>query len=83
MIHFDADHNIHCLVAGRKDFMMIDPKFSEYLNVTQVRWNKELTRHRCFRCFLQGNESFDEVVAERYENLVVSKALAGRKRRST
>ena len=36
VIHFDADHNVHCLVAGRKDFMMIDPKFSEYLNVTQV-----------------------------------------------
>lgn len=35
VIHFDADHNVHCLVAGRKDFMMIDPKFSEYLNVTQ------------------------------------------------
>ena len=43
VIHFDADHNIHCLVAGRKDFMMIDPKFAEYLNVTQVRGNEELT----------------------------------------
>ena len=24
VIHYDADHNIHCLVAGRKDFMMMD-----------------------------------------------------------
>lgn len=35
VIHFDADHNIHCLVAGRKDFMMIDPIFSKHMNVTR------------------------------------------------
>ena len=36
VIHFDADHNIHCLVAGRKDFVMIDPVFSKLLNLTRV-----------------------------------------------
>lgn len=35
VIHFDADHNVHCLIAGRKDFMMINQEFSKYLNVTQ------------------------------------------------
>ncbi|XP_068724814.1 uncharacterized protein [Montipora capricornis] len=35
VIHFDADHNIHCLVAGRKDFVMIDPVFSKFLNLTR------------------------------------------------
>ncbi|XP_002734322.1 tRNA wybutosine-synthesizing protein 5-like [Saccoglossus kowalevskii] len=33
IIHFDADHNIHCLLAGRKDFIMIDPVYNEYLNL--------------------------------------------------
>ena len=37
VIHFDADHNVHCLIAGRKDFTMINQEFSKYLNVTQVR----------------------------------------------
>lgn len=36
MIHFDADHNIHCLVAGRKDFMMVHPDFAPILNLTKV-----------------------------------------------
>lgn len=35
VIHFDADHNIHCIVAGRKDFMMIDPDFAPILNLTK------------------------------------------------
>ncbi|XP_020631250.1 uncharacterized protein LOC110068214 [Orbicella faveolata] len=35
VIHFDADHNIHCIVAGRKDFMMIDPDFAPFLNLTK------------------------------------------------
>ena len=33
VIHFDADHNIHCLVAGRKDFMMIHPRFADKLHL--------------------------------------------------
>ncbi|XP_071842016.1 uncharacterized protein [Apostichopus japonicus] len=31
LIHFDADHNLHCLLSGRKDFVMIDPMYSEEL----------------------------------------------------
>ena len=27
VIHYDADHNLHCLVAGRKDFIMIEEKY--------------------------------------------------------
>ena len=23
MIHYDADHNLHCMITGRKDFMMM------------------------------------------------------------
>ncbi|XP_070548613.1 uncharacterized protein [Ptychodera flava] len=33
IIHYDADHNIHCLLAGRKDFMMIDPYYNRYLDL--------------------------------------------------
>ncbi|XP_022093115.1 uncharacterized protein LOC110980592 [Acanthaster planci] len=35
VIHYDADHNIHCLLAGRKDFIMIDPKYSKELEITE------------------------------------------------
>eukprot|EP00794_Sanderia_malayensis_P012097 gene12097-13347_t len=31
VIHYDADHNLHCMIAGRKDFMMIKNKYSEKL----------------------------------------------------
>jgi len=31
VIHYDADHNLHCMIAGRKDFMMIQNKYSEDL----------------------------------------------------
>ena len=27
VVHFDADHNLHCMVAGRKDFIMIEKKY--------------------------------------------------------
>ena len=27
VVHYDADHNIHCLLAGRKDFIMIDREY--------------------------------------------------------
>lgn len=27
VIHYDADHNLHCLVAGRKDFIMMEKKY--------------------------------------------------------
>ncbi|XP_033641554.1 uncharacterized protein LOC117301644 [Asterias rubens] len=33
LIHYDADHNVHCLLAGRKDFIMIDPKYSHELRI--------------------------------------------------
>ena len=32
VIHFDADHNLHCLVAGRKDFIMIAREHFEHLS---------------------------------------------------
>ena len=31
-LHYDADHNMHCLVDGRKDFIMVDPKYKDKLN---------------------------------------------------
>ena len=24
VVHYDADHNLHCMLAGRKDFMMMN-----------------------------------------------------------
>lgn len=42
VIHFDADHNLHCLVAGRKDFIMIERKYYKDLyfleKVSQTNW---------------------------------------------
>jgi len=26
LLHSHADHNLHCVMAGRKDFILIDPK---------------------------------------------------------
>lgn len=31
-LHYDADHNMHCLVDGRKDFIMVDPKYKDKLS---------------------------------------------------
>ena len=31
VIHYDADHNIHCLITGRKDFMLVEKKYGEDL----------------------------------------------------
>jgi len=28
-LHYDADHNLHCLITGRKDFIMYDPKYMD------------------------------------------------------
>jgi len=28
-LHYDADHNLHCLIDGRKDFIMYDPKYKD------------------------------------------------------
>ncbi|EDO30444.1 predicted protein, partial [Nematostella vectensis] len=33
VIHYDADHNIHCMMAGRKDFIMIHQKFKQQLKL--------------------------------------------------
>ena len=27
VVHYDADHNIHCLLSGRKDFIMIERRY--------------------------------------------------------
>ena len=58
MIHFDADHNIHCVVTGRKDFMMIDPKFAAILNVTQVsKTTVEKNFFQVYSCALISSSS--------------------------
>nr|XP_002126088.2 lysine-specific demethylase 8-like [Ciona intestinalis] len=38
-IHYDQDHNIHCLIAGRKDFIMVHPKFKDRF---EMKENKEI-----------------------------------------
>ena len=35
VIHYDADENLHCIINGSKDFMMIHNKFKEYLPIFQ------------------------------------------------
>jgi len=32
-LHYDPDHNMHCLISGRKDFIMIDPKNKDRLEM--------------------------------------------------
>ena len=38
VIHYDADHNLHCLVSGRKDFIMIERKHAEDLYFFEMVW---------------------------------------------
>ena len=46
VIHYDADHNLHCLVAGRKDFIMIEKKYYEDLYfLEKVRCTKSQTEN--------------------------------------
>eukprot|EP00057_Strongylocentrotus_purpuratus_P016508 XP_011670982.1 PREDICTED: lysine-specific demethylase 8 [Strongylocentrotus purpuratus] len=35
VIHYDADHNLHCLLSGKKNFIMIHPKFAKYLEMAE------------------------------------------------
>ncbi|XP_077985861.1 bifunctional peptidase and (3S)-lysyl hydroxylase Jmjd7-like [Glandiceps talaboti] len=40
VLHYDADDNIHCLLDGRKDFIMINPKYGDYLDmVDKNKWS--------------------------------------------
>ena len=31
LLHSHADHNMHCVLAGRKDFILIHPKYKDKL----------------------------------------------------
>ena len=33
VVHYDADHNLHCVLAGRKDFMMINNNITTKTNL--------------------------------------------------
>nr|XP_006815947.1 PREDICTED: uncharacterized protein LOC100371409 [Saccoglossus kowalevskii] len=35
VLHYDADHNIHCLFDGRKDIILIHPKYQDYLDMVK------------------------------------------------
>ncbi|XP_035670174.1 uncharacterized protein LOC118411794 [Branchiostoma floridae] len=37
LLHYDADHNLHCLISGRKDFIMIDSKYDDQLVMADKR----------------------------------------------
>ncbi|XP_078676600.1 uncharacterized protein LOC144913655 [Branchiostoma floridae x Branchiostoma belcheri] len=37
LLHYDADHNLHCLVSGRKDFIMVEAKYEDLLDVDVKR----------------------------------------------
>ena len=36
LLHSHSDHQIHCLVAGRKDFILIDPQYKTHLHFKQT-----------------------------------------------
>ena len=51
VIHYDADHNLHCMIAGRKDFMMIENKYSEDLYFgPKVRQGISFLKHAFIGC---------------------------------
>ena len=31
LLHSHSDHNLHCILTGRKDFILIDPKYKQKL----------------------------------------------------
>ncbi|XP_078684771.1 lysine-specific demethylase 8-like [Branchiostoma floridae x Branchiostoma belcheri] len=37
LLHYDADHNLHCLISGRKDFIMIDSKYEDLLEMAHKK----------------------------------------------
>eukprot|EP00058_Branchiostoma_floridae_P020199 XP_002605689.1 hypothetical protein BRAFLDRAFT_121833 [Branchiostoma floridae] len=37
VLHYDADHNLHCLLSGRKDFILIHPKYADQLDLEEKR----------------------------------------------
>ncbi|XP_066282976.1 bifunctional peptidase and arginyl-hydroxylase JMJD5-like [Branchiostoma lanceolatum] len=37
LLHYDADHNLHCLISGRKDFIMIDSKYDDLLDMADKK----------------------------------------------
>jgi len=42
VIHYDADHNLHCLVAGRKDFIMIEKQYyNDLYFLEKVGWSSQ------------------------------------------
>ena len=32
-LHYDADHNLHCMITGRKDVIMVDSKYKGRLEM--------------------------------------------------
>lgn len=38
VIHYDADENIHCMLAGRKDFMVVEEKYEAPLYFMDLVW---------------------------------------------
>ncbi|XP_019622008.1 PREDICTED: lysine-specific demethylase 8-like [Branchiostoma belcheri] len=37
MLQYDADHNLQCLLSGRKDFIMIHPKYADQLDLEEKK----------------------------------------------
>ena len=51
VVHFDADHNLHCMVAGRKDFIMIEKKY--YTDLYFIEQVNSFTWYTCSTYFQQ------------------------------
>lgn len=54
VVHFDADHNLHCMVAGRKDFIMIEKKYYTDLYFIEQVSRFTLYLQCSFQQILQG-----------------------------
>lgn len=38
LLHSHSDHDLHCLLSGRKDFVFIDPKFKGLFHYEEKEW---------------------------------------------
>ena len=47
MIHYDADENLHCIINGSKDFMMVKNKYKQFLPLFEKVYKKLLYGYGC------------------------------------
>ena len=49
VVHYDADHNLHCLLSGRKDFIMISNNITTQTNLYFKRKVNTYAASKCLK----------------------------------